>query len=461
MNPKSPSLQINSPSSTAGLITALGFGTTVAMWAIGYVCMTSPGLVIGEILFAAELVTLVIGGYVTGRILRSVRSGVFVGLTSAIVNLLIVGSLMRRGEDGSIFTSALIWVGGLFGTSILLCALGAAFGKRAPQFQKLPNATGLFSAIAATTVFLLLITGGLVTGLEEGLAVPDWPNSFGHNMLLYPLAEMSGGVYYEHAHRLYGMLVGLTTLTLMITIYLQDSRVWIRGLVSAIFIMVCIQGLMGGLRVTGEFTMSQENTRPSVVFAIMHGVFGQVVFASFCWLAVGSSNAWKNSQHSIGMEPGSRDRFITKLLVTALIIQLILGALYRHLQIPATETTPTYHPMLPLIGHMSFSVVVLLITIYTGARMSRRDSTPMVKFFGQSILLLVSFQFLLGIVAFIAILMRVNETIPMWELISTSSHQANGALLLGVSVALAALVQRCVATQPRAQGLDEPQASVA
>ena len=93
--------------------------------------------------------------------------------------------------------------------------------------------------------------------------------------------------------------------------------------------------------------------------------------------------------------------------------------------------------------------------------MSRRDSTPMVKFFGQSILLLVSFQFLLGIVAFIAILMRVNETIPMWELISTSSHQANGALLLGVSVALAALVQRCVATQPRAQGLDEPQASVA
>ena len=461
MNAQSTSSQIESTASPGGLITALGFGTTVAMWGIGYVCMTSPGLVIGEILFVVELLTLVVGGYFTGRILRSIRSGIYVGIVSATVNLLIVGSLMRRGEDGSIFASALIWITGLYGASILLCAIGAAFGKRATKLQKPPHATGLFSAIAAATVFLLLITGGLVTGLEEGLAVPDWPNSFGHNMLLYPLAEMSGGVYYEHAHRLYGMLVGLTTLTLMITIYLQDSRVWIRALVSAIFVMVCIQGLMGGLRVTGEFTMSQENTRPSVVFAIMHGVFGQVVFASFCWLAVGSSTTWKNSRNLIGTEPGDRDRLVTKLLVAALIIQLVLGALYRHLQIPATETTPTHHPMLPLIGHISFSVVVLLMTIYTGTRMSQRNSTPMVKFFGQSILVLVCFQFLLGVIAFIAIIMRVNEIIPMWELISTSSHQANGALLLGVSVALAALVQRSVTSSLDGQPLEDPQASVA
>ena len=93
--------------------------------------------------------------------------------------------------------------------------------------------------------------------------------------------------------------------------------------------------------------------------------------------------------------------------------------------------------------------------------MSRRDSTPMVKFFGQSILVLVCIQFLLGIIAFIAIVMRVNETIPMWELISTSSHQANGALLLGVSVALAAIVQRSVVASPKAHALEEPQASVA
>ena len=85
----------------------------------------------------------------------------------------------------------------------------------------------------------------------------------------------------------------------------------------------------------------------------------------------------------------------------------------------------------------------------------------MVKFFGQSILVLVCFQFLLGVIAFIAIIMRVNEIIPMWELISTSSHQANGALLLGVSVALAALVQRSVTSSLDGQPLEDPQASVA
>ena len=30
----------------------------------------------------------------------------------------------------------------------------------------------------------------------------DWPNSFGYNMFLYPLSRMTGGIYYEHAHRL-------------------------------------------------------------------------------------------------------------------------------------------------------------------------------------------------------------------------------------------------------------------
>ena len=47
--------------------------------------------------------------------------------------------------------------------------------------------------VIVKTVFILLVTGGLVTGLESGLAVPDWPNSFGHNMLLYPISEMKGG----------------------------------------------------------------------------------------------------------------------------------------------------------------------------------------------------------------------------------------------------------------------------
>lgn len=422
------------------VVVAMGFATTVAMWAIGYACMTQPGLVLGEALFAMELAALAFGGYVAGRVLGSVRAGTWVGVVSATVNLLIVGSLFRRGEDGSIIVSAITWIVGLYLVSIVLCTLGAVFGSRAATAKQLPMATGLFSIIAAITVFLLLITGGLVTGLEAGLAVPDWPNSFGHNMLLYPLSEMTGGVYYEHAHRLYGMLVGLTALSLLVMVFIHDRRIWLRTLVIVVFLMVCAQGVMGGLRVTGEFTMSQENTAPSLTLAIVHGVFGQIVFAGFCWLAVASIRTWRNVSSPAESSHGEANRFCTIALVVALFIQLLLGAFYRHLQVPATAETPAHHPMWALVGHLSFSVVVVLLSVYAGVRMLKFPSNPLERTLGQAVIVLVAFQFLLGIAAFTAVILRPESVIPTWELISTSAHQANGALLLGTAVALAALV---------------------
>ena len=460
MNVSEPSSYASSPLKTGprSVLIALGFATTVAMWAIGYACMTAPGLVVGEILFAIELVPLLAGGYWAGRLVGSVSAGALVGAISGTVNLLIVGSLFRRGEDGSILMSAAWWIIGLYVVSVVLALIGASFGKKRHRSDSsLPAATGMFSLIAAVTVFLLLITGGLVTGLEAGLAVPDWPNSFGHNMLLYPLAEMSGGIYYEHAHRLYGMLVGLTALALMIMIMVHDRRGWMRALVVAVFLMVCFQGLMGGLRVTGTLTMSQEDTSPNTIIGIVHGVFGQIVFAGFCWLAIASSRSWLSSPAPRTTEGGNMDRTLTGMLLVALVIQLILGACYRHLQIPATAETAAHHPAWAMHGHLSFSVVVLLLTIFTGLRCMKRMDFPIIRNLGHAILILVTLQFILGVGALVAVLVRPDETIPLWELISTSAHQANGAMLLGVSTALAAITHRLIAneelpTEPRLAG---------
>ena len=84
-----------------------------------------------------------------------------------------------------------------------------------------------------------------------GLAVVDWPNSFGYNMFLYPFSRMTGGIYYEHAHRLFGALVGLTTVVLAAMLQVRDARPWVRRLGWATVALVGIQGLLGGLRVTG------------------------------------------------------------------------------------------------------------------------------------------------------------------------------------------------------------------
>ncbi|MCX5665203.1 MAG: hypothetical protein NTY97_10980 [Planctomycetota bacterium] len=246
---------MNQPSSDRrGLHLALGFATTVVMWAIGYVAMMRPGMVAGEILFGAMFVALFLGGLIAGRLTPTssradgARAGIKVALVSATVNLLVVGSLFGRDTGSELWVQLAIWVGGLYAASLICAAIGGAVGGGGSRWQSKFPATALFGAITAATIFLLLVTGGLVTGLEAGLAVPDWPNSFGHNMLLYPISQMKGGVYYEHAHRLYGMLVGLSAITLLTLVARFESGRLVRTLAVIGFLMVCVQGLMGGLR---------------------------------------------------------------------------------------------------------------------------------------------------------------------------------------------------------------------
>ena len=68
--------------------------------------------------------------------------------------------------------------------------------------------------VTLATTFVLILFGGLVTNTGAALAVPDWPNTFGYNMFLFPWAQMVGGIFYEHSHRLVGAVTGLLTLAL-------------------------------------------------------------------------------------------------------------------------------------------------------------------------------------------------------------------------------------------------------
>lgn len=433
------------------LALGIGFGMATVMWAIGYVAFMQPGLVLGELVFAAELLVLVGGGVWAGRLLGSIRAGVGAGLVSGLVNLLIVGSLVRAGDAGSL----LAWVVGLFAVSAALGGVGAAIGRRWFHEDRLgaTSPTGLFSLVAAATVFVLIVTGGLVTGMEAGLAVPDWPNSFGHNMLLYPLSEMTGGIFYEHAHRLYGMLVGLTAITLLVMVFIHDRRGWVRALATLIFLMVCIQGLMGGLRVTGHLTTSQTDVRPSTILAIAHGMFGQFTFAAFVLLAIVSSRRWRGAERPIASPFARLDRTWTSLLVGALVLQLFLGACYRHFATPPLDGAPKpVPPAWAMHGHLTFSVVVLIVALVAGlrAKTRREQGVPMVPTLGRTVNALVGIQMTLGIVAFVTTLLRKTTSIPIWELVPTSAHQANGALLLAAATALLAAVHRFEAVEESA-----------
>jgi heme a synthase len=104
-----------------------------------------------------------------------------------------------------------------------------------------------FAVLTAVATFLLLGAGGLVTSHEAGMSVPDWPNSYGYNMFLFPPSKWIGGIFYEHTHRLWATVVGLMTTILMLWIYGKGSRVFMRwlgiilpviGIASEIFLWV-------------------------------------------------------------------------------------------------------------------------------------------------------------------------------------------------------------------------------
>ena len=58
-----------------------------------------------------------------------------------------------------------------------------------------------FAVFTAISTLFLICVGGLVTSHGAGMAVPDWPNTFGYNMFLFPVSQWVGGIFYEHSHR--------------------------------------------------------------------------------------------------------------------------------------------------------------------------------------------------------------------------------------------------------------------
>jgi cytochrome c oxidase assembly protein subunit 15 len=274
-------------------------------------------------------------------------------------------------------------------------------------------------------------------------------------MLLYPVSQMKGGVYYEHAHRLFGMLVGLTTFTLTALCWRHEARAWVRWLATFVLLAVCVQGLMGGLRVTGTPTLAQDPSllQPSIALAIAHGVFGQIVFATVAVLAACMSARWTAPTPAVSTDAGASVRTLAAIAPVILLMQLFLGAAYRHLQVSPTEADARIvHPVWAMHGHLGFAVVALIVVLLAASRLSgagraRADLLPLGRC-GTAMAIVVAVQVLLGFIAWGAVMMRKGPVIPGWEVLSTSAHQATGALLLMVTLQGAVWSRRLVAVEP-------------
>ncbi len=173
-----------------------------------------------------------------------------------------------------------------------------------------------FALLTAGATFVLIFVGGLVTSTGSGLAVPDWPLSFGQ---VFP--PMVGGVLYEHGHRLTAALVGLLTMGLAIWLWVREPRAWVRGLGVGALGAILLQGLLGGLTVL--------TLLPAPV-SVAHALLAQAFFCLTVTLAVVTSPGWAGQAGppAGGVHPG----LPTLCSVTVAVItgELILGAVMRH-----------------------------------------------------------------------------------------------------------------------------------
>ncbi len=181
---------------------------------------------------------------------------------------------------------------------------------------------------------VLVAAGGMVTSRGVGMAVPDWPNTYGYNMFFFPLSRWVGGIFYEHTHRLVASTVGLMTSIMAIWLFGRTARPflrwagvalisvaaltaavapsrwtdavvslaagtaalvasffwprsqpapsWLRKLGLTAFFAVVLQGVLGGLRVV----LFKDQ------IGIFHAALAQLFFALICSLAVVTSRRW-------------------------------------------------------------------------------------------------------------------------------------------------------------------------
>lgn len=160
----------------------------------------------------------------------------------------------------------------------------------------------------------------MVTSKGVGLAVPDWPTTFGYNMFLFPFSKWVGGVFFEHTHRLIASAVGFLTIILAIWIWRVDSRRWMRWLGVAALGAVILQGILGGLRVT----MLKDQ------IGIFHACLAQAFLGLLVVIAVATTERWRSLSASVDHSELKRLERIAVFTALAIYTQLALGATMRH-----------------------------------------------------------------------------------------------------------------------------------
>lgn len=288
----------------------------------------------------------------------------------------------------------------------------------AKSFSVWPHRAAL--AVAALTLPLIFM-GGRVTSTGSGMAVPDWPTTFGQNMFFFPWSRWTGQISIEHSHRIAGSIVGFAAIILAVVMALLDSRPKVKWLGAAVLLLVSLQGLIGGLRVT----------EGSPTLATIHACFAQAIFGFMAAVVAVTARGWFETTPAVSPKTRKLEA-LSLATAAAAFLQIVLGALYRHAMLPSTRGA--------LLGTHMLGAVLLLALAIVLVKNAKKES-PLLARTGKVLHALLGVQLLLGIVSW-----RVLKSDQPSDLKVTlvSLHLDLAALVLGATVAMAVQVRHAL-----------------
>jgi cytochrome c oxidase assembly protein subunit 15 len=293
-----------------------------------------------------------------------------------------------------------------------------------------PGSPRWLHALAVLTVLCtlpLLFLGAGVTSHGVGMVDPrgfrpPWE-------IVNGLFENSGLAWrLEYGHRTFGFLVGLCGIGLAVGCWFYDPRPWMGWIGVLALALICVQGALGILRVN-------LNASYPHAFALVHGVFAQVVFAVLVSVTLLTSRRWAD-------DPTDEARPTLKVwsIVTALLVfgQLLFGGMVRH-----------HDSLLGPRGHLLGAFIVVAAVVWLLKLI--RESQARERFAVARILFmaLLGLQLLLGMESWLAkyyVGTAVSHEpllpVPMHAEWIRTAHYVVGSLIFATSVSVALMAQR-------------------
>jgi heme a synthase len=283
--------------------------------------------------------------------------------------------------------------------------------------------------LAACTLFLVL-AGASVTSNEAGLSVPDWPLSYGKIM-----PEMTGGVFYEHGHRMVATTVGFLTIIMAIWLWRADPRAGMRKLGWAALGGVIVQGLLGGLTV--------KMLLPPVV-SVLHACLAQLFFSTTVAMAMMTGKPWHEGPSYVTDHGWPSLRSLAIFAPACVLLQIALGAGFRH-------------GAIGVMPHIAGAVLVVFVLLVVGAFVLQQfPEHRSLRFCAIAMMAVTLLQVFLGISAYLGRLSSAEKVGSM--LVTTVAHVAGGALTLAATILLSIQIRRNVLSKSKSTANSGPAA---